>query len=879
MADVTNNQVRDELRRILDEDKPKSNTLEKAFNEVQEKLNKEIELYKERNKIIDEFKQKQKEALKNSLITEEQYQKALKRSKEISRQLRFKLDEEYRKKSELENKKAHALKLKRMQEYTKADLNGKQKIIQQDRDIYKEQIEQIEDLKFLDADLYNSKKEELKALYKEVERLDAREKAMADAKRKARLENASIEIKMQDYQDRLEKRREAFRQSEIEFLEDELALKKQLNEELITQEEYDSELAAAKERKLKRNSDADNEYGISEEQANKKGFDALKDFFNKDNGGISIGSFIKSNIFAGFSESAKSGKGIGNGILAGLTSSKGVLSKIIGSGVGAKLSPILAIVKTISNTLASIGASMNKQIMDVANTEKDYLAKINTRLAGIDEQDGDKNRYKAITEQMNSLFSANAFVNQKSLLGKIAQFAEKGVAFNIEQRALIAELQQRMVSTFDALDEDLLRLIRLQQTDVTTAALGAEDRLTNYLNQHFKDTSYLNNTYDTVNATLLDAQSQMSAQDATDFMYVVQKWLGSLYSLGMSSSGVEKIAQGINYLATGNFESLNNDDSLRTLFGLATSGAYSDLLVNGVNADNVNSILNNIVSYLADIAGDTNQVTKNVKAGLLGGMSLSDIRAVSNLTTEDLAYLNSTDFNYTWNQRGDALKSLINDASVNTSGLEQIDNVITNALFNWGSSMYEDRGDLITAYVGTKFGDSIIGKAANILTTIFNFGETVDTALGIADAVKNGAEDNLLTYLSSGSGSKYNISSLISDNSITTNRGSNYAITKGVMSGISTSKSLGISTDIGVNPSLNSQATASASTSTTKSSEELVTATQDLYNALFKEKLAIRVIIADLEMAARNAITSETYKVSDDTVQSKLDLMRLNFSI
>ena len=31
MADITNNQIRDELRRILDEDNPKSNTLEKAY--------------------------------------------------------------------------------------------------------------------------------------------------------------------------------------------------------------------------------------------------------------------------------------------------------------------------------------------------------------------------------------------------------------------------------------------------------------------------------------------------------------------------------------------------------------------------------------------------------------------------------------------------------------------------------------------------------------------------------------------------------------------------------------------------------------------------------------------------------------------------------
>ena len=871
MPDMSGSQINiKDLKRLLDDASPKPSALETAFKEAQKNLEAEIKLYEKRNELLKEFERKQKEALKNSLITEAQYQKAF----ELSKQAQFKLDTANRKRSELADKQAHALRLKHMQEYVKADLNGKQKIIQQNRELYKEQINQIEDLKFADVDLYNSKKEELKILYKEVEKLDKREQAMAEAKRNARLENASLELKLQDYQERFEKRQEAAKKSELEFLEDKLALEKQLNEEALTKYEYDVEMKAAERRRGERDTAADREFGISGDQVSK----GLKGFFDKDNGGMSFGSFLKGNLSSGIFESAKNGKGIGNGILAGLTKSSGVLSKIIGSGVSPTSKLILAAVKTVGNTLAAVGAAMNKQIMDVAGVEKQYLAKINTRLVGIDEQTGDTNRYKDFIESFDFL-AANAFINQKKLIEKITEFTSKGVAFNIEQRALIAELQERMVSTFDALNDDLLRIIRLQQTDTTVAALGSEAALTHYLNQHFKDTSYLNTVYDTVNNTLLDAQSQMSPEDATNFMYVVQKWLGSLYSLGMSNSGVEKIAQGINYLATGNFESLNNDDSLRTLFGLATSGAYSDLLVNGINANNVNAVLNNIVSYLADIAGDTNQVTKNVKAGLLGGMSLSDIRAVSNLTALDIANLNNADFNYTWNQRNDYLKSLIQDAGSNTSVLEQLNNIVENTLFSWGSNMYENRGDLIKAYIGTKFGDSLIGKFANIFTAVSKVGDLIKTVDEVADAFGAGGTKNLLEFLSETSNSTYNLSALISDTAITTNRGSNYAITKGIMSGISTSTSYGIGTDIGVSPSLNSQATTATSGGSTTSSEELVTATQDLYNALFKEKLAVRVVIADLETAARNALVSETYKVSDEVTQSKLDLMRLNFSI
>ena len=860
MPDISNDQISiKDLKRLLDEDKSKSSALDKAFKDVQEKLEKEIKLYEKRNELLKEFEKKQKEAFKSSVISEAQYQKAFK----MAKQAQLELDEKYRKNSKLES-------IKDLQEYINADLNGKQKILQREREAYKERIEYIENLKLADKDLYDSKQEELKKLQAEVENLDKRDQAMSEAKIKARLENVSLELKLQEYQERFEKRREAAKKSELEYQEELIALEGKFGK---ASKSYEEGAKKAEERKKERDREADNEFGISGDQVSK----GIKGFFDKDNGGMSFGSFLKGNILSGISESANSGKGIGSGILAGLTKSKGILGKIIGSGISPQVAPLLIAVKAIGNTLTAIGASMNKAIMEAANTEKEYLAKINTRLVGIEEQDGQKNYYENITKTMNDLFSANAFVNQKSLLGKVAALTEKGVAFNIEQRALIAELQERMVSTFNALDEDLLRLIRLQQKDVTTAALGAEAELTNYLNQHYKDTSYLNNTYNAVNAILLDAQSQMTAKDATDFMYIVQKWLGSLYSLGMSSSGVEKIAQGINYLATGNFESLNNDDSLRTLFGLATGGSYSDLLVNGINADNVNSVLNNIVAYLADIAGDTNQVTKNVKAGLLGGMSLSDIRAVSNLTTNDIKSLNNSSSNYTWNKRNKTFKGLLEDAQANTSTLESIANVIDNSYFSWGMNMADNRWEILGAYLGTKYGDTAIGKVANVISGFSNIKNSIESAIDIASNVFNGSATDLTKFLTNASGT-YGLSSIL-DASKTSQRGSNYATTKGVVTGISTSASLGIGTDIGVSPSLNSQATTSANASSTTSSEALVTATQDLYNALFKEKLAVRVIVANFETAALNALTGETYKVSDEATQSKLDLMRLNFSI
>ncbi|MBO7697167.1 MAG: hypothetical protein J6Y28_04510 [Acholeplasmatales bacterium] len=73
------------------------------------------------------------------------------------------------------------------------------------------------------------------------------------------------------------------------------------------------------------------------------------------------------------------------------------------------------------------------------------------------------------------------------------------------------------------------------------------------------DTSYLSDVYDSVSATLLDAVSKLNADDATAFSYEVQKWLGALYSLGLSQEGVQSLAKGITYLQTGNVSELSSN--------------------------------------------------------------------------------------------------------------------------------------------------------------------------------------------------------------------------------------------------------------------------------------------------------------------------------
>ena len=49
----------------------------------------------------------------------------------------------------------------------------------------------------------------------------------------------------------------------------------------------------------------------------------------------------------------------------------------------------------------------------------------------------------------------------------------------------------------------------------------------------------------------------MSANASIEFEYIVQKWLGSLYSLGLSQQTVTQIATGLNALGTGDVDWLD----------------------------------------------------------------------------------------------------------------------------------------------------------------------------------------------------------------------------------------------------------------------------------------------------------------------------------
>lgn len=405
-------------------------------------------------------------------------------------------------------------------------------------------------------------------------------------------------------------------------------------------------------------------------------------------------------------------------------------------------SPQMAIMNKIFEVVGNIEKKVGKSIEEAANFQAQYLGKVDARLQSEEELTG---FFKQLTDDVQKQVGASRFVSQKELLTNIANLTESGIAYNLEQRALIATLSDKMVTTFDVLDDTLQHLIRVQQADLTMSQLGSEAKLTRFLNSQFEDTSFLNNMYDTVLGALSDSIASMDKNSATSFTYAVEKWLGALYSVGLSDSAISTIAGGINALATGDIETLNGNQPLSVLMNMSATGAglsYADLLTQGLNASNVNDLMRSMVEYLSTIADNTteNQVLRSQWSNVLG-ITLTDLRAARNLTTNDISaiYSSQTDYNQSIQESELQMQTVVG----RTPTSERIKNISDNFMFDWGMNIAQNGAQYVTWELSQMaqglldsfgLGNSIVGKIVKLVAAVPALASLSETLGDISEA-------------------------------------------------------------------------------------------------------------------------------------------------
>lgn len=293
-------------------------------------------------------------------------------------------------------------------------------------------------------------------------------------------------------------------------------------------------------------------------------------------------------------------------------------------------------------------------------------------------------------DSLGKSIGTTPLVKLQSVYENLSKLVDAGIVYNVEQRAFLQTIAADIATTFNAANGTLLRLIRVQQSDTTAARLGMEAALTSYLNKNTYDTEYLSDEFDNVSTALLEASAQMSDQQAVEFEYVVQKWLGSLSSLGLSDEATTSIAKAIGYLGSGDIESLNSNTAVQNLLVMASNKAglnYSDMLTRGLDASTTNKLLKSIVTYIQEIASSDNKVVKSEYANVFG-LSASDLTAVkNNLTSKQIDNISASMMSYqdTLSELGNQL----NQIPTRISMAEMLSNLFDNAIWGLSSNIAE----------------------------------------------------------------------------------------------------------------------------------------------------------------------------------------------
>jgi hypothetical protein len=311
------------------------------------------------------------------------------------------------------------------------------------------------------------------------------------------------------------------------------------------------------------------------------------------------------------------------------------MQELMEQGYDEKTAKLSANIEALGNTLSSLSQELEKKIDEIAGMK----GAIDTRLQGSNnDKDYLGSYWNRITKDIISVGAVNPFFKQEAFANKIKELVDSGIAFDLEQRAFLATISDKIATTFNVADGTLLRLIRIQQQDSTAGRLGMESALNTFLNSMYENTEYLKGVADSVRGSLEEMQALMEGAAATEVEYQVQKWMGSLYSVGMSQTAVNSITNALGQIAAGQIEGLTGDGAGNLLIMAANNAGVpiADILAKGLDADKTNELLQATVNYLAELAESSkdNQVVQQQLANVFG-VKASDLRAATNLTSQD----------------------------------------------------------------------------------------------------------------------------------------------------------------------------------------------------------------------------------------------------
>ena len=188
---------------------------------------------------------------------------------------------------------------------------------------------------------------------------------------------------------------------------------------------------------------------------------------------------------------------------------------LIGKRTATKSEKISGAIGVAANAMGAYAYGLKSTIEEIAS----YRGKIDTRLQGL----ASGRNWDAINKSITGIAGISPLIKQSDVANKVSQMVSQGIAFNVEQRAALDVMKDKIATTFDAANGTLLRLVRIQEQDTTAGRLGMESALTAFLNNMYQTTEYMEGIAKTVKGNLEEAMSLMTGENALSFEYQVQK--------------------------------------------------------------------------------------------------------------------------------------------------------------------------------------------------------------------------------------------------------------------------------------------------------------------------------------------------------------------
>ena len=387
-----------------------------------------------------------------------------------------------------------------------------------------------------------------------------------------------------------------------------------------------------------------------------------------------------------------------------------------------------------------VGKAMSAAMLAVSDLAKQLEGKIDeigshkgnidTRLQGSNNDKYKGSYWDQLVRDMTSVGAINPYFKQEDFAKNIETLVSKGISFDLKQRAFLMTISDKIAGTFEVSNATLLRLVRIQQEDSTAGRLGMESALNAFLNNMYETSEYLSDVAGSVKSSLEEMEALMAGAEATEVEYQVQKWLGSLYSVGMSQNATQGIADALGKIAAGQIEGLTNGGAGNLLIMAANDAGLSiaDILTDGINSSDTNKLLQAAVNYLAELSDSAkdNKVVQQQLADVFG-VKASDLRAATNLVlpgTTTSIYSNSMTYNTMLGQ----LSKMAGSMGSRTSVAEMMTNFWENGQYTLAGSMASNPVSYFI-YKMAKVVDDAAGGIDLPFLNVMGFGVDLNTTV------------------------------------------------------------------------------------------------------------------------------------------------------